>query len=64
MLAFGIFERIVVYTGVAITIFSGATVAAVIVLRTRTPSAVRPFTMPGYPWTALAHIAICAWIVI
>ena len=63
ILGFRVFERIVVYTGVAITIFSAATVAAVIALRTRTPSAVRPFVMPGYPWTVLAYVAICAWIV-
>jgi len=64
ILAFGVFAKIVVYTGVAITIFSAATVAGVIVLRTRTPTTVRPFSMPGYPWTALGYVAVCAWIVI
>jgi APA family basic amino acid/polyamine antiporter len=64
ILAFAVFERIVVYTGVAITIFSAATVAAVIVIRMRRPSAVRPFVMPGYPWIVLAYVASCTWIVI
>ena len=64
ILAFAIFERIVVYAGVAITIFSAVTVASVIVIRMQRPRAVRPFMMPGYPWTALAYVAICAWIVI
>jgi APA family basic amino acid/polyamine antiporter len=63
ILVFGVFEKIIVFTGVSITIFSAATVAAVIPLRIRTPSPVRPFTMPGYPWTALAYVAVCTWIV-
>src|SRR5215472_7486722 len=37
ILAFAVFERIVVYAGVAITIFSAATVAAVMVIRIRRP---------------------------
>jgi APA family basic amino acid/polyamine antiporter len=64
ILAFAVFERIVVYAGVAITIFSAATVAAVIAIRIRRPrAAVRPFVMPGYPWTVLVYVAICTWIV-
>ena len=63
ILAFAVFERIVVYAGVAITIFSAATVAAVIVIRMQQPRAARPFMMPGYPWAALAYVAICAWII-
>jgi APA family basic amino acid/polyamine antiporter len=63
ILAFAVFERIVVYAGVAITIFSAVTVASVIVIRMQRPRAVRPFMMPGYPWTALAYVAICAWVI-
>jgi len=63
ILAFAVFERIVVYAEVAITIFSAATVAAVIVIRMQRPRAVRPFIMPGYPCAVLAYLAICAWIV-
>jgi APA family basic amino acid/polyamine antiporter len=54
---FGAFERVVVYVGFAITIFSAATVAAVVVLRMRRPALPRPFRMPACPWLATIYVA-------
>lgn len=63
ILLFGVFEKVIIYAGVAITISSAATVAAVITLRLRRPTAARPFKMPGYPWSVLAYVAISFWMV-
>ncbi|HYL58841.1 MAG TPA: amino acid permease [Candidatus Acidoferrales bacterium] len=60
---FGAFERLVVYTGFAITVFTAMAVAALIVLRVRRPGAPRPFTVPGYPWTPAAYVIVSIWIV-
>jgi APA family basic amino acid/polyamine antiporter len=54
---FGVFERVVLYVGFAITIFSAGTVAAVVVLRVRRPAMPRPFRMPAGPWLATIYIA-------
>lgn len=62
ILFFGAFEKIVLYTGFAITIFSGLSVAALIVLRIRRPAMARPFRMPGYPWLPAAYVLILSWI--
>ena len=43
------FERILLYSGVGLAIFSMLTVAAVYVLRARQPDLPRPFRTPGYP---------------
>ena len=43
------FERILLYSGVGLAIFSMLTVAAVYVLRRRQPDLPRPFLTPGYP---------------
>ncbi len=64
MLFFGTFEPIVVYTGLAITIFSAMAVAALIVLRVRRPNLARPFRVPAYPWLPLAYVGAAAWIAI
>ena len=60
---FGAFERLVVYTGFAIIVFSAMAVAAVIVLRIRRPDAPRPFKVPAYPWIPAAYVAVSIWIV-
>jgi basic amino acid/polyamine antiporter, APA family len=44
------FERILVYAGVGLAIFSMLTVSAVFVLRIRRPDLPRPFRTPGYPF--------------
>jgi APA family basic amino acid/polyamine antiporter len=59
---FGTFERLVIYTGFAVTLFSALAVAAVIVLRMRRPAMERPFTVPLYPWIPAAYIAASIWI--
>ncbi len=62
---FGVFDRIVIYTGFAITLFSAATVAAVVVLRTRDgDDARRPFRMPGYPLLNAVYVAVSGWIAV
>jgi basic amino acid/polyamine antiporter, APA family len=43
------FEPILLYSGVGLAIFSMLTVAAVFVLRWRSPDLARPFRTPGYP---------------
>jgi APA family basic amino acid/polyamine antiporter len=55
---FGAFEQVVVYVGFAITIFSAATVAAVVALRVSRPAMPRPFRMPASPWLATIYVAI------
>jgi APA family basic amino acid/polyamine antiporter len=54
---FGVFERVVLYVGFAITIFSAATVAAVVALRVRRPAMPRPFWMPAGPWLTTIYVA-------
>jgi APA family basic amino acid/polyamine antiporter len=55
---FGVFERVVVYVGFAITIFSAATVAALVVLRVCRPAMPRPFRVPAGPWLATIYVAV------
>ncbi len=64
LLVFGMFERIVIYAGSAIAVFSALTVAAVIVLRMRNADLPRPFRMPAYPWLALGYVAVSIWTVV
>jgi APA family basic amino acid/polyamine antiporter len=63
ILFFGTFESVVVYTGFVVTVFSAATVAAVIVMQVKRPQMARPFRMPGYPCLAIAYLAASSWIV-
>jgi APA family basic amino acid/polyamine antiporter len=63
ILFFGVFERLVLYTGFAVTVFAALAVAAVVVLRIRRPALMRPFRVPGYPFLPLLYIAVSAWIV-
>ncbi len=63
ILFFGAFEKVVLYTGFAVTIFSGLSVASLIVLRIRRPAMARPFRMPGHPWLPAAYVLILSWIV-
>jgi APA family basic amino acid/polyamine antiporter len=52
------------YTGFTITLFAGAAVAAVFVLRTREPNAPRPFKALGYPVTPAIFSIVSFLIVI
>lgn len=51
------FERILLYSGVGLAIFSMLTVAAVYVLRVRRPDLPRPFRTPGYPLVPAVYLA-------
>lgn len=51
------------YTGFAITLFAGAAVTAVFVLRSREPNAPRPFKALGYPVTP-AIFAIVSFVMV
>jgi APA family basic amino acid/polyamine antiporter len=61
---FGSFERLVVYTGFALMIFSTMAAAAVIVLRLRRAQTPRPFRTPVYPWIPVFYVGCSVWIVI
>jgi APA family basic amino acid/polyamine antiporter len=58
----GSLDALANYVGFAITLFAGVAVAAVFVLRTSDPEALRPFKAWGYPWApavfVLASLAI------
>jgi APA family basic amino acid/polyamine antiporter len=51
------FERILVYSGVGLAVFSMLTVTAVYVLRRRRPDLPRPFRTPGYPLVPAVYLA-------
>jgi basic amino acid/polyamine antiporter, APA family len=51
------FERILLYSGVGLAIFSMLTVAAVYALRWRRPDLPRPFRTPGYPLVPAVYLA-------
>ena len=50
------FERILLYSGVGLAIFSMLTVSAVYVLRWRRPDLPRPFRTPGYPLVPAVYL--------
>jgi APA family basic amino acid/polyamine antiporter len=60
----GSLDSIANYVGFAITLFAGAAVAAVFVLRKRHPDAPRPFKAFGYPWTPAIFVLVSFAIVV
>jgi APA family basic amino acid/polyamine antiporter len=60
----GSLDSIANYVGFAITLFAGAAVAALFVLRAREPNAPRPFRIIGYPWTPGIFVLVSAAIVV
>ena len=50
------FERILIYSGIGLAIFSMLTVGAVYVLRCRRPDLPRPFRTPGYPLVPAVYL--------
>lgn len=50
LIVLGSFERLVIYSGTVLTIFSGLAVGAVVVLRQREPDLPRPCRTPLYPF--------------
>jgi basic amino acid/polyamine antiporter, APA family len=59
----GSLDRLANYVGFAITLFAGAAVAAVFVLRARAPDTPRPFRALGYPLTP-AIFAIASLLIV
>jgi APA family basic amino acid/polyamine antiporter len=57
------FERLLLYSGVGLAIFSMLTVTAVYVLRVRRPDLPRPFRTPGYPVTPAVFLVVTALLV-
>jgi APA family basic amino acid/polyamine antiporter len=62
ILFFGVFERLVLYTGFAVTVFAALAVASLIVLRVRHARLARPFGVPAYPLLPAGYVAVSAWI--
>ena len=64
LILIGSLDAIANYVGFAITLFAGAAVAAVFVLRARDPEAPRPFKAFGYPWTPAIFVLVSLAIVL
>jgi basic amino acid/polyamine antiporter, APA family len=58
------FERILVYSGVGLAIFSMLTVSSVPVLRWRRPDLPRPFRTPGYPIVPAVFLIVTGLLVL
>ncbi len=58
----GSLDKITNYVGFALTLFAGAAVAAVLVLRMREPEAPRPYKALGYPITPAIFVVVAAAI--
>jgi APA family basic amino acid/polyamine antiporter len=58
------FERILVYSGVGLAIFSMLTVSSVHVLRWRRPDLLRPFRTPGYPIVPAVFLVVTGLLVL
>jgi amino acid transporter len=57
------FADTLLYTALPVYIFYFSTTMAVIVLRQRDRQTTRPFRVPGYPWTVLAFMAACLFMI-
>ena len=57
------FERILIYSGVGLAIFSMLTVSSVYVLRWRQPDLPRPFLTPGYPFVPAVFLVVSGCLV-
>ena len=64
MLATASFGALTTYVGVTLSLFSGATVLGVIVLRRREPALTRPYRTWGYPVTPLLFLVVEIWMVV
>ena len=60
----GSFERLLIYTGFTLVVFSALAVLAVPVLRLRRPDLHRPYRVPGYPAVPALFVLVSGWIVI
>jgi APA family basic amino acid/polyamine antiporter len=60
----GTFERLVIYSGVVLAIFSALAVGSVMVLRRRNPELARPYRVPLYPLVPLCYVVLSATIAV
>jgi len=60
----GTFERLVIYSGVVLAIFSGLAVGSVMVLRRRNPELARPYRVPLYPFVPLCYVVLSSAIAV
>ena len=60
----GTFQQLFTYVIFAGWIFYGLAAASIFVYRRRSPDALRPYRVPGYPWTPLLFVAASAALVI
>lgn len=63
ILAFGSFERTILYTAAAVYLFYLSTSLSVIVLRYKEPDVERPFRVTGYPFTPLVFAGVCGFLI-
>ena len=63
IVAFGSFERTILYTAAAVYCFFLATSVSVIVLRYKEPNVERPFKVTGYPFTPIVFAAVCGLLI-
>ena len=59
----GSFEALVIYSGVALAVWSGLAVGALLVLRRREPALARPYRVALYPWVPLLYAGAMLLIV-
>ncbi|MBU6434441.1 MAG: amino acid permease [Nitrospirae bacterium] len=60
----GTFERLIIYSGVVLAIFSALAVGSVMVLRRRSPELARPYRVPLYPIVPLCYVVLSATIAV
>jgi APA family basic amino acid/polyamine antiporter len=63
LLLTGTFKGVLVYIGVALTLFSALTVLGVIVLRVREPGLARPYRTWGYPVTPVLFLLVSGFTI-
>jgi len=59
----GTFEKLVIYSGVILTLFSALAVGAVVILRRRMPDLARPYRTPCYPLVPAFYLVAATVIV-
>jgi APA family basic amino acid/polyamine antiporter len=60
----GTFEQLLTYVVFTGWVFYALGGASVIVLRRKSPHALRPFRVPGYPVTPILFVASAGWLVV
>ena len=60
----GTFERLVIYSGVVLAVFSALAVGSVMVLRRRNPELARPYRVPFYPLVPLCYVGLSSAIAV